>query len=148
MYIVHHCYIFAQNPTGIRWKKSSLEASDLFFAEYDTDFEILLDKANMCSLQISREKAILCELFKCQKGLGPKYMSEIFTLSKRESRNGPSFEQPRTRTTRFGTHSLRSIGPKLWNELPKEFKESLTIEQFKIKLKKYSGKGCKCNLCK
>ena len=131
-----------------KMEKILLRGLRFVFEEYDTDFEILLDKANMCSLQISREKAILCELFKCLKGLGPKYMSEIFTLSKRESRNGPSFEQPRTRTTRFGTHSLRSIGPKLWNELPKEYKESLTIEQFKIKLKKYSGKGCKCNLCK
>ena len=36
------------------------------FEDYTSDYDVLLAKANMCSIEISREKAILCELFKCQ----------------------------------------------------------------------------------
>ena len=119
------------------------------FEDYTSDYDVLLAKANMCSIEISREKAILCELFKCLKGLAPDYMSEIFKLAKnKESRLGPTFDLPRTRTTRFGTHSLRFQGPKLWNPLPKDYKSSKTVDNFKTKLKDYSGNSCKCNLCK
>jgi hypothetical protein len=66
-------------------------------------------------------------------------MPEIFTISTRESRLGPSFKVPRCRTTRFGEHSLRFQGPRLWNHLPKETKMSKTIVELKNKLKNYSN---------
>jgi hypothetical protein len=129
-------------------EKILLRGLRFVFEDYNSTYEDLLQRANMVSVEIMREKTIITEMFKCLHSLGPKYMSEIFTISTRESRLGPSFKAPRCRTTRFGEHSLRSQGPRLWNHLPKETKMSKTIVELKGKLINYSGQPCKCTMCR
>ena len=102
----------------------------------------------MCTIEIMQEKSIIVEMYKCLHSIGPKYLDEIFQINPRRSRKGPLFSQPRAETTRYGIHSLRFQGPKLWNELPVKIKESPSIESLKNSLQNYTGQPCKCSLCK
>ncbi len=118
------------------------------FDDYNSSYEQLLEKAEMCSVEILREKAIICEMYKCLHGLGPQYMREIFEASGVESRIGLKFIQPRVNTTTYGLHSLRYRGPKLWNALPSSTKQSEDIPSLKVNLSNYKGVPCKCSLCR
>ena len=54
---------------------------------------------------------------------------------------------PQIRTVHYGEDSLRYLGPKIWNGLPDDIKESPTLELFKANIKKWVPK-CPCRLCK
>ncbi len=108
------------------------------FDDYNSSYEQLLEKAEMCSVEILREKAIICEMYKCLHGLGLQYMREIFEASGVESRIGCKFIQPRVNTTTYGLHSLRYRGPKLWNALPSSTKQSENIVNLKTNLSNYN----------
>jgi hypothetical protein len=118
------------------------------YDDYCTDYDVLLRRANMDSIELSREKSILCELYKCMNGQGPEYLQELFIINERQSRHGPNFKIPRVATTTFGLHSIRYFGPKIWNMLPNDYKTKGTLLQFKTALKDYKGTECKCSLCK
>ncbi len=102
----------------------------------------------MCSVELLREKAIICEVYKCLHGLGPHYMREIFQSTGVDSRKGIQFVQPRVNSTYFGLHSLRYRGPKLWNALPKSTKMADSETSLKTMLAKYEGAPCRCALCR
>ena len=55
---------------------------------------------------------------------------------------------PRVRTTRYGLHSLRYAATKLWNDLPNEYRQDMSLDHFKNLMNKWGGEVCKCNFCK
>ena len=77
-------------------------------------------------------------------------MKEIFktSLYRTSPRNAKDLEVPRVNQVSFGTHSLRTLGPKIWNKLPEDLKKSITLSDFKRNLKLWSGPTCGCNYCK
>ena len=118
------------------------------FNDYESSYDKLLEKAKMCTIENMREKAIIVEMYKCLHGLGPKYLSEIFKICKSTSRKGPIFVLPRVKTTRYGLHSLRFHGPKIWNDLSTKIKEAPSVDSLKMSLSKYTGAPCKCRQCR
>ena len=47
----------------------------------------------------------------------------------------------------FGTRSLRSYGPKIWNALPYHIKTSDNSNSFKSIIKCWEGNYCNCRVC-
>ena len=74
-------------------------------------------------------------------------MNEIFTLNTRriESRNVLLVKSQRTK--QYGTDTLRSLGPKIWNALPLETRKSDNLNIFKSLIKSWSGPSCNCINC-
>ena len=48
----------------------------------------------------------------------------------------------------FGTRSLRSYGPKIWNAFPYHIKTSENLSSFKAIIKCQDGNHCTCRVCK
>ena len=48
----------------------------------------------------------------------------------------------------YGQCSLRVLGPKIWNALPTEMKDSVSLVVFKNLIKTWDGPSCECKLCK
>ena len=63
-------------------------------------------------------------------------------------RNNPYFAVPIVKSVHKGLESLSYLGPKIWELLPLEIKETETFSQFKAKIKKWNPKNCPCRLCK
>ena len=59
----------------------------------------------------------LCNLFQLDSGL--------YNLRKRE------FVQPRFSSVTYGKHSLRYLGPKLWNDLTPRLRDLPSLKKFK-----------------
>ena len=47
-----------------------------------------------------------------------------------------------------GTESVSFLAPKIWDILPKEIKDSKTLNIFKTKIKKWVPREWPCRLCK
>lgn len=82
----------------------------------------------------------LCLLtFKCVKGSGPIYLSNLLNLkeatrSLRSSRDSMLLQLPRT-SSRLGERAFSVAAPTIWNSLPIELRMEENLESFKKKLK-------------
>ena len=47
----------------------------------------------------------------------------------------------------YGTKSLRSFGPKIWNSLPHHVKSAENLETFKKIINNWNGVSCNCVVC-
>ena len=79
-------------------------------------------------------------------------MSQVFIKKSdrniRQLRSQNDFFIPQVNTVHFGHDSLRYFGPKLWEIIPNDIKSSSTIEDFKLRIKKWTPSKCPCRLCK
>ena len=84
-------------------------------------------------------------VYKYVKGLAPKYLIDIvITPHRRKLRSTTELKLPviKSRTTQVHKCSFASMGPRIWNGLPKNLREAATIEQFKSLMKTHLFKLC------
>ena len=78
-------------------------------------------------------------------------MKNIFEMKKNNrvvrERYKLNFNIPRTNQVTFGTTSLKSYGPKIWNALPFIIQTAENLEAFKALVKKRSCASCNCIIC-
>ena len=104
---------------------------------------------DMCVLRL---RNLCIEIFKTINEMSPTYMKEIFLLeqSSRPVRklNYNNLRTASVKTNTFGTKSLRSLGPKVWNNLPFHSKSTESLTAFKKMIKTWNGNKCLCKKCK
>ena len=52
------------------------------------------------------------------------------------------------KSVRHGTESVSYLGPKIWDLVPNEIKESESLNGFKFKIKRWVPEGYPCRICK
>ena len=83
-------------------------------------------------------------MYKVKNDLCPKPFQDIFCYTQRG--NG-DFVIPKVSTENRGKETIRYRGPKTWNLLPQDIKDSESLDIFKNKIRKWKPVGCKCKLC-
>ena len=90
-------------------------------------------------------------MYKTLNNLNPSFMKEIFELG---FCSKPLREQyklnlniPRKKQAAFGTKSLESLGPKIWNNMSYHIKFAENLNTFQDFIKKWNGYSCCCNVC-
>ena len=63
-------------------------------------------------------------------------------------RSQTDFELPYVNTVHDGIDSLRFFGPKVWNMVPEQNKNSTSLDNFKKDIKKWIPTNCPCRICK
>ena len=63
------------------------------------------------------------------------------------SRNPYNLKLIRPNQVTFGSNSLQSTGPQIWNDLPNELKSAENLKNFKVLIKQWNGPECKCSAC-
>ena len=63
-------------------------------------------------------------------------------------RRNDTFEKRQVHSVYHGTESLSLLGPKIWDLVPVELKQSESLESFKLKMKNWVPSECPCKLCK
>ena len=58
------------------------------------------------------------------------------------SRNPYDLRRIRSNQITYGSNSLESVGPKLWNGLPNEMKSAENLKSFKLLVKQWNGPEC------
>ena len=98
-------------------------------------FQELLNKDNFVSIHHKNLQVLAMEI------LSPEILREIF-VSKTSSyslRRNDTFEKRKVHSVYHGTESLLFLGPKIWDLVPGELKQSETLYSFKLKKKNRTG---------
>ena len=122
------------------------------FRDSKSTYEQLLKKANLKPLYERRLQDIACMMFKVRHDLCPPTVKNLFSLksSTYHLPRGADFHIPRFNTVSYGKHSLKYIGPMLWNRLSTNLKNLPSLQSFKkqIRLINLSSKiGHECENC-
>ena len=120
---------------------------------YDDDkssFEELLNKDGSVTIHHRNIQALAIEMYKVRNNLSPQIMTDMFQFrtNRPNTRNDNEFWVPMPKTTNYGSESVKYLGPKIWNILPKVLKDSSTLYNFKEKIKSWIPYDCPCKLCK
>ena len=112
-------------------------------------FEGLVIKSNSVSVHQRNLQLLLIEIYKTINNFNPSFMAEVFATNvvPYNLRGNTNIVLPKARTNLYGIDTIRFVGQRLWQNLPKEIKEPPTLEIFKRNIKAIPL-HCSCNLCK
>ena len=63
-------------------------------------------------------------------------------------RRNDNFEKRKVHSGYHDTESLSFLGPKIWDLVPVELKQSETLYSFKLKIRNWESSECPCRICK
>ena len=84
---------------------------------------------------------LACEMFKLKRDMVPELIKELILPNRQhryELRNNPTFAVQVMKSVYKGLESLSYLGPKIWELLPLEIKETETLLKCKAKIKKWN----------
>ena len=102
-------------------------------------FQELLNKDNSVSIHHRNLQVLATKMFKIHRDLSPEILRETLaskTSSYNLRRNG-TFEKRKVHSVYHGTELLSFLGPKIWDLVPMELKQSETLYSFKLKIKNW-----------
>ena len=120
----------------------------LLLNDYDSDYDQLLTKVNKPTLEIRRIKFLATEIFKTIHDLNPSYMKEIFELNVRRETGDTRLVVQSQNSMKYGSYTLRSLGPRIWNKLPSDIRNCNNLSAFRALITAWSGPKCQCTCCK
>ena len=63
-------------------------------------------------------------------------------------RNTDTLVSRNVKTVLYGTESISTLAPKIWNLVPVDIKNSKSAQQFKENIRSWRTDSCPCRLCK
>ena len=119
------------------------------YNDKSSSFQNLLEKDNSVTIHHRNIKILATETYKFLQGLSPPLMNEIFVERNNYSLPGNNvLTRRRVNSVRYGTETVSFLAPKIWDILPKDIKDSESLDIFKRKIKKWIPSECPCRLCK
>ena len=119
------------------------------YNDYESSFEDLLVKDNSSTIHHRNIRLLAVEIFKIKNNISTQLVSEI--LEKRNIsynlRSQTEFVIENVNTVNFGKNSINILGPKIWNIIPDNIKNSKDINQFKKRVKTWMPVNCPCQIC-
>ena len=114
-----------------------------------SSFQDLLDKDNSVTIHHRNIRTLFIEILKVLHRLSPPLLNEVFMERNcKYSLLGNNFlKRRRVNSVRYGTESVSFLAPKIWDTLPKEIKNSETLNAFTAKIKNWVPHECPCRHC-
>ena len=97
---------------------------------YDSDYDVLLRKSGKATMEIKRLRVLVIE-FKTVNNLNPNYMKVTFTPKLHPKVRPNDVLVKHHNTITYGTKSLKTLGPRIWNQLPEDIKSETYYTKFK-----------------
>ena len=122
----------------------------IVYKDYDSSFEVLLDIDNSFSIHHRNLQKLATEMFKVKNKLSPHFMHKVFPESHvpYNLRKDTYFKTKNIHSVHNGLDTLSYRGPKTWDLVPNNIKQSPNLNIFKAKIKTWRPTGCTCNICK
>ena len=143
--IIYNSYIKCNmNYCSVVWMFANKTEIDKLERTNKRALRVITDKGHLSYEQLCNEekqldvfkhcvKAAAILMYKVWHSRAPQYINEMFTVqeSHYEMRDNCKFSLPGFQTIRYGKHSFRYYGAKLWNSIPLEIKKKDSLNTFK-----------------
>ena len=101
-----------------------------------------LKKCHFLPVSLRSKFKICCLAFKCVYGGAPEYLSSLLETKKslpslRINSDITLLQQCKLYSENYKNRAFSIIAPIIWNELPRDIRESSSLSTFKSKLKTY-----------
>ena len=136
-------WMFHNRTLNHKINKLHERALRIVYRNDNLTFQELLDKDNSVTIHYQNLQRLSIEMYKIKNNLSPLPMQELFTekVHIHDLRNKRSWESHNVRTVKYGTETIRNMGPKTWELVPSEIKESKSLLEFKQKIKRWKPNG-------
>ena len=98
-------------------------------------------------MEIRILRTLAVEIIKTLNEIKPPYMKNIFTPKENTKVRQNNIIVKHINTSRFGTQSLRSLGPIIWDNLLSNIKSETSFLKFKEYIKTWLGLKSRSKLC-
>ncbi len=131
----------ADNVMSRKWN-----ALSFVFNDFTSSYAELLKKSEQPSLSIHLIRCLAIVVYKCINEIAPEYLCTLLTKHNipYDLRDDNRLIQKRFRTITYGKRSFLYLGHKLWNTMPLEIKNVISLQNFKDRLKTWDG-PCDCS---
>ncbi len=122
-----------------------LKALHFVFNDFTSGYAELL-KSEQPSISIHLIRSIAIEVYKRINEIAPEYICALLTKHNipYDLRDNNRLTQKTFRTITYGKRSFVYLGPKLWNTMPLEIKNAISLQDFKDRLKTWD-RPCDCS---
>ena len=122
----------------------------IVYKDYTSSFDELLLKDNSFKIHHRNLQKLAIEMFKIKLDIAPEIMKSVFRIDQNtySLRNNDRFKSRNVHTVQFGIETATFLGPKIWNSVPNDIKNSASLSEFKEKIKAWYPENCPCKLCK
>ena len=132
-------------------KKNHLHerAPQIVYKDYTSSFEDLLKRNNSVTIHHRNIQSLVIELFKDKQNLSNSLLSHILQTRSisYNLRSQADFIRNNASTSQYGLNSMRCFASKVWQMIPLEIKNSVYVESFKEKIRKWEPSSCDSRLC-
>ena len=113
-------------------------------------FKELLNKNKTVSIHQKNLQVLATEIFQAKLNISSEILKELFSFNVRNYnfRSQSILKQIKTNSVYFGSESLSSLAPKIWDLVPDSFKNENSLERFKNRIKIWTTGKCPCRICK
>ena len=121
----------------------------IVYKDYISSFENLLKRDKSVTIHHRNIQSMAIELFKVKQNLSNSMLSNIFPTRSisYNLRSQTDFIRSNASTSQYGLNSMRCFASKVWQMIPMEIKNSVSIKRFKEKIRKWESSSCYCKLC-
>ena len=150
-------WMFHSRKLNTKINELHYRALRMVYRDETSSFEELLAKDGAVTIHHRNLQFLAIEMYKVFKNIAPSLLSDVFERHlnvdtenvSSNTRSAKSFyNRNNPKTVKYGLETLRSLGPKIWNMVPVDLKNTLSLPSFKGKIKKWVPYDCPCRLCK
>ena len=143
-------WMFHSRALNTRINRLHERALRLVYKDTTLTFQQLLRKDKSFTIHHRNLQKLAIEMYKVNNNLSPTLMKDIFPerVIPYNLRNWNPFKTTNVNTVYNGTETLSFRGPKTWAIVPEEIRKSVSLTEFKAKIKHWEPKCCTCRLCK
>ena len=143
-------WMFAGKSLISKVQKIHFRTLQVLYNTYGKSYNELLILNRGISIHQKHLHFLATEVYKSVNNLNPQFMWNYFNISSLpyELRKGNKENLPETGTCRYGINSLLFRGALLWNNLPRNVKESHSVAEFKEKIKEIGNLTCSGAVCR
>ena len=102
-----------------------------------------------CSYSIHQRnlQRLVIKIYKFKTNLGPEIVNDIFEASS-NTRSDKTLKTRMAKSVFNGTETVSFRAQKTWDIVPDDIKRASSLNEFKLKIKKWKPCNCTCRLCK
>ena len=117
--------------------------------DHNSSYSELLKTKNERTIHQQNINVLMKEIYKFENDLSPPLIDYMFQVRKinYDLRHFQKIAKTKINSVKMGLETISYRAPQLWNLVPTDIKDALSLSTFKTKIKSWYCDSCPCRLC-